>query len=382
MRARRLGSLLVLWVPFGALACAAEEDPAAVQTREAMHRIHGALADLLPASLEERALEPAEAARLRQQVELLATSVDELQSHAAERDLGFRFLSESLARDVEEVREHLAAGEIEQARYYLYDLTQNCVACHSRLPSRREFPLAERLTSRIALADLDPGERARLLVAVRRFDEALATWEAMFADPRRKPTELDLGGYLIDYLTISVRVQRDLERPRQTLADLRDRSDTPRYLRRHLDGWIEALEELSDEAEAEPSLGQARKLVRRARDLSDLPAGRERIVHDLVASGQLHRLIDEAGQSDRTVAEAFYLLGLIEARSIDSYWVPQAEFHLEAAVRVDPKGPFAEKAYAMLEEYVVLGAGATDESELDPRTARSLAELRDLIDSR
>jgi hypothetical protein len=35
----------------------------------------------------------------------------------------------------------------------------------------------------------------------------------------------------------------------------------------------------------------------------------------------------------------------------------------------------------MLEEYIVLGFGAIDESELDPRTAQSLAELRALIDS-
>jgi hypothetical protein len=380
MRALRLLSALAL-LSLGAPACSAEPDPAGEQTRATMHRIFAALADLLPASLDERGLDPAQEARLREQVEVLAASVSELQAHAAQRDLGFRFLSRSLDRDVEEVRLQMAAGQVEQARYYLYDLTQNCVACHSRLPSRREFPMAERLTSRIELADLDPGERARLLVAVRRFDEALATWEAMFADPTRKPTELDIAGHLIDYLTISVRVQGDLERPRRALAKLRARSDTPRYLRRHLDGWIEALEGLSAEARAEPSLAQARNLVHRAQDLSDLPAGRERIVYDLVASGQLLRLIDAAEQPDPSLAEAFYLLGLVEVRSIDSYWVPQAEFHLEAAVRIDPKGPFADEAYAMLEEYIVLGFGAIDESELEPGTARNLAELRALIDS-
>jgi hypothetical protein len=380
MRALRLWPGLLL-LALAVNACAAEEDAEAEHTRARMQRIFAALVELLPASLAEEPLEPAEAARLRERVEVLAASVDALQAHAARRDLGFRFLSRSLARDVEEVQRQLAAGEVEQARYYLYDLTQDCVACHSRLPSRREFPLAERLTSRIDLAGLDPGERARLLVAVRRFDGALASWEEMFADPSRKPTELDLGGHLVDYLTISVRVQGDLERPRRALAKLRDRSDTPRYLRRHLDGWIASLESLSGEARAEPSLSRARDLVRRGHDLSELPAGRERLVYDLVASSHLHRLIDAAGENDADLAEAYYLLGLIEVRSIDSYWVPQAEFHLEAAVRADPKGPLAARAYALLEEYVVLGSGAVDESELDPGSARSLAELRALIDS-
>lgn len=378
---RAPGPLSALTLALGMLACAAEEDAAREQTRATMHRVYGALAELLPASLAQEPLDARQEARLREQVEVLAASVSELQAHAAQRDVGFRFLSRSLVRDVEEVRLQMSAGEVEQARYYLYQLTQNCVACHSRLPSRREFPLAERLTSRIELADLDPGERARLLVAVRRFDEALATWEAMFADPARKPAQLDLSGSLIDYLTISVRVQRDLQRPRRTLEKLRARDDTLRYLQRRLDAWTEALAQLSAEGEAEPSLARARQLVRRAQDLSDLPAGRERVVYDLVASSELHRLIDAGQQSDRDLAEAFYLLGLIEIRSIDSYWIPQAEFHLEAAVRVDPRGPFADQAYALLEEYTVLGVGAIDESELDPVTARSLAELRALMDA-
>ena len=92
-------------------------------------------------------------------------------------------LSRSFADDVREIRARWAAGHLEEARYYVVELTQNCVACHARVPAAREFPLADDLLAREEVADLPPRERAALQVAVRRFDAALSTWEGLFADP-------------------------------------------------------------------------------------------------------------------------------------------------------------------------------------------------------
>ncbi len=69
---------------------------------------------------------------------------------------------------------------------------------------------------------------------------------------------------------------------------------------------------------------------------------------------------------------------MIEARSVDSYWVPQTEFHLEAAIRAAPGGPYAEQSYALLEEYIVLGHGGPE--GLPDAVTANLAELRALLD--
>jgi hypothetical protein len=344
-----------------------------------MHRVFDALSQLLPASFDERAwTDPAQRDQIRARLQVLSAAAARLEEHAGSRERGFGFLSRSLARDVSEVESFYSRGQYEEARYYLHELTQNCVACHSRLPSAREFPMAERLLDQVELAQLSARERAQLQVATRRVDAALTTWESMFSDPAMDPVQLDIGGDLTDYLTVCIRVKLDLERPQGSLERLMQRKDLARYLRHHVTSWLKALRELAPEAASKPTLARARALVDRALAASDFPGGRQRIVYDLLASSMLHRSVDAAPAGDPQLAEAYYLLGVIEARTVDSYWVPQTEFHLEAAVREAPRGPFAEQAYALLEEYIVLGHGGPE--GLPDEVTANLAELRALLD--
>jgi len=362
----------------GIASCAAAESE--TEPRPAMHQIFEAIAVLLPASLDEHGFEdPLHRDEIAEQLRVLEGSVDQLEAHAAGEDAGFRYLSRSLSRDVADLTWQFEHGQLDAARYQLIGVTQNCVACHSRLPRARDFPLADRLVGRVEISSLDRVERARLQVAVRRFDGALADWEAYFADRSVPPERFDVSGDLVEYLTVAIRVQRDPDRARRGLDVVAARPDVPAYLRRHVEAWTASLGPLRDEVKAEPSLARARRLVAQANDLSLFPAGRERLVYDLVASSVLHRTIAAAPAGDTSVAEAYYLLGVIEARSVDSWWVPQTELHLEAAIRADPHGPYAQQAYAMLEEYIVMGYGGLSRDLLPADVAAQLAELRGLI---
>ena len=51
----------------------------------------------------------------------------------------------------------------------------------------------------------------------------------------------------------------------------------------------------------------------------------------------------------------------------------------EAAIRADPKGPWAELAYAQLEETQVLGFGGASSHHLPPDVWTGLRELRELM---
>ena len=205
-----------------------------------------------------------------EQLSVLAESSAELDSHADRRDPTFRHLSRSLRRDVGEIRRSYLHGRIEEARFYVLELTQNCIACHSRLPSAGDFSLAKELTDRVEVAALARRERVNLLFATRQFEAALDTWESSFADPSVSPLDLDVSGELGDYLTLCLRVKQDAGRALRGLAKLKARKDLPRYLHGRIRAWSAALQELKEPgalafAPDDPaSLARARLLVGRA----------------------------------------------------------------------------------------------------------------------
>ena len=212
--------------------------------RPTMRRIFVALSILLPASLDEEAFrDPAQRSKVMAQLRILAESSAELESHADQRDPTFRHLSRSLGSDVAEIQRSYSGGRFEEARFFVMEMTQNCVACHSRLPSTGDFALAEALTSSVEVAALDRREQVNLQFAPRQFDAALATWEAAFADPNVSPLDLDVSGELTDYLTLCLRVKRDAGRALLGLEILAARRDLPRYLRGRVRAWSSALEE-------------------------------------------------------------------------------------------------------------------------------------------
>jgi hypothetical protein len=359
----------------------AEEEEAPQPLREEMQEILAAMTWLLPIALSEVAWEdPPLQDEISRQLAVLARHAGGLESHAEVRDLGFRNLSRSLASSVEEVRDLFESERLAEARFNLVEITGNCVACHSRLPAtdRTSTPMA-RATPDL-FESLSAHEKAQILVATRRFGTALETWEEIFADASAPPGQLDMDGHLLDYLTIAIRVQNDPDRVLGTLAEFARRPDMPIYLGRHLTSWQRALGAVGGDLGQSPSLGRARKLVK-GEGLALSPAlGREQMIYDLVASSLLLRLIDRRDASEAELAEAYYLLGVVEARSVDSYWLPQAEFHLEAAIRLAPRADFAENAYALLEEYILIGYGGLTGADLPLDIWTKLQSLRKLVE--
>jgi hypothetical protein len=358
-------------------ASAADEGP-----RKEMHAVYEAIAHLLPLAMNEEAWAYAgNAENISKWLDALSSRTGALEAHSESRDAGFRHLSRSLSADVAEIRSRRALGRFEESRFFMIQTTSTCVACHSRLPSNRSFPLGDKLMRSVETEALSPHERIQILVATRQFDASLDEWEKLFRDKSVSPSLLDLDGYLLDYLTIAIRVQRQLDRVVKTLRTFANRGDVPTYLARHIEGWIRTLKRVGPALEDPKRLERARELVTGADGRFGSPLGREGIVVDLIASSILLQLIDSGTGSPAEQAEAFYLLGVAESRSVDSYWVPQAEYHLEIAIRMAPDAAFAEDAYAALEEYVVLGYGGSSGEALPADVWARLRELRELLDA-
>lgn len=348
-RSRKGWSVLVLVVGLCVLRPAAAED-----TRAIMHKVYDAIAYLLPLSV--RGGEKAstwDKELIDQNLKALAAASGTLVKHAKGKDAEFRFLARSFDDTVKDIDKSFREQWPAFAYYSLMELTQHCVACHSRLPSHAQVEFGQRLMARMDTAQFEPLELAQLFVATRQFDAAMSTYEKKLMNPQEAAIDLDYGGVLLQYLDLAIAVEGDLVRPREVLQRFAARPDSPFYLRRRIALWTDAMQKLAPQLKSPPQLAAARDLFHIADGMTRAPNGRERAVHDLVAASVLHRYI--AAHPERQgedIAEAYYMLGVITLRTMEpKYSVPEMELLLAAAVRAAPKGPFAEESYALLEEY-------------------------------
>ena len=377
-------------------AAAAPPAPPVDDPRPTMRQVFDQMKILIPLSLDEnRWSDPDAQPRIRAALDRLEGAASALESHGRQREAGFNELALNLQQDLREVRENYRIGAFEEARFFLTGSLQSCVACHVRLPSSRSFPFADQLIDQVEIQSLDPRERAWLYVTVRRFDSALSIWEGMITDPKMTPAELDASGVLADYLNVVLRVRTDIPRARKTLATLAARKDVPVYLAERLASWRSALDKL-DPASFRPGAGRALEhgsaLAIEAGQVAQGPFGRDGLIQDLSSASLLVRWLEEDRARRESVtrnptakeraetAQAYYWLGVVEARSLDGFWVNLSERHLESAIRADPKGPYARKAYARLEETQFLGfGGASGSDDLPADVVTNLRELRQLI---
>jgi len=370
-----------LWLTaalIGLLSAGARGDEPYPDTKSVMAEIVEALRVILPLSLDgERFSDPANRAAVDAALESLARNASSLESHASRAELGFAHLSESLARDSLEIRNRFTAGRVDEAQFLLQHLTETCVACHSRLPDDREHPLGRRLTEESAIAALPREERVQFEVATRQFDRALATYESLFADPNASIAELDLSGDLESYLELCLRVQGDPDHAIASLERLAARKDLPSRLQPNIAAWIEALRSLEAVPESN-AIEQARQLIKPTLE-SPRGSNSAELVRLIAASGLLHRYVASTLDLPQRVGEAYYLLGVIESRVGRSFWASQTEFFLETAIRMGPKQPYADPAFALLEEFLISGYTGSAGTQVPPDVVERLRELDELM---
>jgi tetratricopeptide (TPR) repeat protein len=364
----------VLSWPYAAIAQTDQE------TRRIMFGVFDALAYLLPYSLSQEIQQQDEASELmRQKLDALKSSVDTFLDHADQRDVQFQSLARSFARAVDQLQVVYDSQQPEDARYLLTDLIDNCTACHSRLPDLDTFHFGQRMLSRIEVDALDPLDLAEVLIATRQFDIALKALEGLVADPQVSPLDLDAEGVFYQHLLVSIRVLQDTQTAIAMLDTLLARTDLPFYLRRYAQKWREDAESLELVLSGAAELAAARTLYEQA-STSDASVGREGLVRDLVASSLLHRYIEaQSTGAESSLAEAYYMLGVIALRTLEPRpAVPEMEFLFDAAIRSDPTGPYAKKAYGLLEENGFFGYPSYTEYG-DSEAMIQLRALRQLI---
>jgi len=376
----RSGIQLAL-VVFGAFSTLAADAPYAPEpTREVMRVIFSQLQVALPLAVDAKVFrDPKQAGKIRTALKTLADAAHGLDSHGQGLDPGGLYLARSLERDARRAVQFFEEHKYDSAEFFVGQLTESCIGCHSRLPSPSDAPLARGFAARADVTHLDPLERARLEVATRQFGDALGTLEKVFASEDVPPYEL--LGPLTDYLTICVRVVGDTARPVPVLKNLAKREDLWSALRSDVEAWTHYLPELATRDFGGDPIERARALINEGRQLILFPSDRRALVHYVFASKLLHRYVSTQREPGPGLANAYYLLGVAESRIGPNFWISQAEFYLETAVRMSPGTDVGRDAYALLEEETLSGYTGSGGLELPEDVEGHLRELRQLLDS-
>jgi hypothetical protein len=352
-----------------------QPSPDQQETRAIMRRIYEAIRVALPASADpEELARPERAAELGAALDALADNASLLQAHVGGEERQMQFLAHEVARDARDVRRAWQEGQYPRAAFLLRQITEDCVVCHTRLPSD-DSPVAKGFFQAGELERLPEEPRASLQMATRRFDEALVTLESLLASSEHPAL---LIGPLTDYLVVSIRVKQDFERPVPTLRRFAERGDLWPELRADVETWLAALPGLAARAGGAPRLDTGRALFEEGLALGAEPEAKRGLVHFVTASSVLQRFVRESPPPE-ALGEAYYLLGMIEARIGRNYWVTPAPFFLEEAIRLAPKQPFAADAFARLERELLAAYEGADQEELPPEEAARLQELRGLV---
>jgi hypothetical protein len=352
-----------------------QPSPDPQETRAIMQRIYAAIRVALPASADpEELARPERAAEIGAALDALADNASLLQSHVGGEERQMQFLARSVARDARDVRRAWREGQHPRAAFLLRQITEDCVVCHTRLPSD-DSPVAKRFFEAGELEQLPEEPRASLQIATRRFDEALVTLESLLATSEHPAL---LIGPLTDYLVVSIRVKQDFERPVATLRRFSERADLWPELRSDVATWLAALPGLAERARGTPALETGRELFEDGLALGAEPEAKRGLVHFVTASSVL-QLFLRTEPPPEALGETYYLLGMIEARIGRNYWVTPAPFFLEESIRLAPKQPYAADAFARLEAELRAAYEGADQEVLPPEEAERLQELRGLV---
>jgi hypothetical protein len=375
------------WLAASSLA--ADPEPSSVQS--SMRRIFASLQLLLPASLDSAEFrDPSRAPAIRSSLAEISTSAAAVAEHTKLADQGVGYLGRSLGAEARATASLFERGAFESAQFSILQMTEYCVECHSRAANKKDSPLAKGFVSKERFAALGSEERARVQLATRDFAGGLDTLERLFASREVQPQQL--RGALTSYLVISIRVKGDYERPAATLRTFAERADLPAFLRLDALRWVDALGSLSKRfrSPSPPRIEDAVEVLSEARDVTRFPSDRQALVHYIVASALLQRVLEKPA-TDAQRARAYYLLGLAELRIGRSYWLGLPEFLLETAIRLDPGGDAARQAYALIEEetFYTYSLGVSPEGVVEERklpelpldVEQRLADLRRTIES-
>ena len=249
-------------------------------------------------------------------------------------------------------RSDFLAGSTESARYRTRGLTQLCLSCHVREPTR-DFIDAQRVVERL---QLPPLEQAQFFAITRQFDRALELWRVELVRPTKLEPVLyeQLEGLRLA-LRVAVRSRDDAKLAQQLIAPHLFRNELPNFALREMASWQKDAALWEKErfvlAEQTPAtlMTRAKLLVEASGALKTVAPVPEHFISLLRATSYLDELMRQAPEGPLR-AEALYLLGVVHPTVSDSPVWQLEWMYFEACIRENAGTPPARQCADRLKD--------------------------------
>lgn len=262
---------------------------------------------------------------------------------------------ESLRSDLGRAAEAFQMGQLEYARGVAKAATEHCFRCHSltKIGAKASWDI-----SKMPTLTMTPIERADLMVASRRTDEAIHFLESTLNDQSFiQNFPFDFESALRKYLALILRTENKPERPLKELDRVLEIKGVPFYVTEQARAWRGSLLEWSrtqNKKIKKDKLAQARDRIARAAEVQQFAKDHAGDVEYLRATVLLHEFL-KISQNAKQKAEAYFLLGQsYEVLDELGYWNLH-EVYYETCVKTSPRSPLARGCYSRLEASIYMG---------------------------
>lgn len=299
-------------------------------------------------------------------------------------DLLLEFTLSNLKDDLNRASQSFNMGRLEYARTAAKASFSHCFQCHSvtQAGGKAAWDVEE-----VHSLNLQPLEKADLLVATRKYDKALSYMESLLNSPEFfQNYAFDFESLLRRYLALIIRVENAPQRALRELDKILERGGTPQYIVDQANGWRQSLKEWA---------GEKPKPVRNAKELFALVESRFKKatsiqhfekdhagdVEYLRATAALHAGLKTL-KSPADQARAMYLLGrAYEVLDELGSWNLHESYY-EACLHKDPKSKMGESCYNRLEASLYMGYSGSAGTNLPPEERERLKKLKDEMKQR
>lgn len=321
-----------------------------VGMRDAMQSVFTSMRTLLDLSADSAQLaEPGNQRIILDAVIELEEQANLVSAHVPRDEISF--LASSLDRYAEWIRKSYEWRLYSDTRQLVHAAVDVCIACHTRVTSRRDSPVAGEFIHSERVSALPLRQRVKLQTATRRFDDALGDYATLLAQAVNDDDFVQLGR---DYLVLALRVKADPRRALDVLETLLKRVELIGEHRERVSSWVDSLQQLLQLSLPDADLDSAELLVAQAESVANLPNS-DAVVNYIVASRLLYNYLEKSQErrekNEATAndgAKAYYLLGLSQYRIEPGAWLPQSELYLEKSIRTAPASQHARKAFGLL----------------------------------
>ncbi len=300
-------------------------------------------------------------------------------------DLLVEYSLRNLKEDLNRAAFALESGQIEYSRTQAKATLNHCFRCHSVTQVGSSAPWN---LDQVVNFNLPPVEKADLLVATRKYDEALRFMEHLLTSgDLHKTRAFDFESLLRRYLALIIRVENAPQRALKEMERILGRDDTPHYIAEQGLGWKKSLKEWAQEMKtkrkfkittAQEMFAEVDRRFKKAETIQQYEKDHAGDVEYLRATAALHEGMKYV-KKPADQARGLYLLGkAYEVLDELGSWTLHESYY-EACLLKDPKAPVAKSCFNRLEASLYMGYSGSSGTHLPAEEKERLKRLRAML---